>query len=89
MLGRLSMTIEQCKDTLLTYAKSIFRRSCRQLYFRFIGLIISKYSGKSVVRATKIVVGSFDPSPDGQKWKRNMFAAPAGRCGWYGDISQE
>ena len=84
MLGRLNMTDEQSMETFRTYTESIFRRH-RWLYYP----ARSKYSGKSLVRATKAVVGSFDPSPESQKWKRNMFAAPAERCRWYSNISQE
>ena len=88
MLGRLNMTDEQSTETFRTYTESIFRRH-RRLYDVFSGLTTPKYSGKSLVRATKIVVGSFDPSPESQKWKRNMFAAPAERCRWYSNIPQE
>lgn len=87
MLGRLNMSDEQCKETFRTYAESIFQRH-RRRYGVFGPLITSKYSEESIIQATKHVVGSFDPNPESQKWKRNMFAAPAERCRWYIDISK-
>ena len=90
MLSRLKMTAGQCKGTFLTYVESTFRRHRLSRYAVFVaGLTTSKYSKKSLVRATKTVVGSFDPSPESQKWERNMFAAETERCRWYSKISLE
>ena len=83
MLGRLKMTLEQCKEAFRTHAKSIFYRPQRLDY----SLTTSKYSENDLVQATKTVIESFDPTPESQKWKRNMFAATAERCGWYSNIS--
>ncbi|KAK0512034.1 hypothetical protein JMJ35_005162 [Cladonia borealis] len=85
MLGRLNMTEEQCKETFRTYTESIFRHHRGRRYAFSAGPITSKYSGESLVRATKDVIRSFDPTPESEKWKRNMFAAAATvercRCG--------
>lgn len=82
MLARLNMTDQQCIDTFQTYAENIFSQT---LLHRVFGVFPTgyKYSSKSMIRATNLVVGSFDPTPEGQKWKRNMFAAPNTRCRWY------
>lgn len=81
MLARLNMTDQQCIDTFQIHAESIFLRS-RLLYGIFGRLFTTKYSSKSIVRATELVVRSFNPLLNDQKWKRNMFAAPNARCKW-------
>ena len=81
MLARLNMTDQQCMDTFQSHAESIFNHR-QSLYKIFGALFTTRYSAKSILRATKLVVGEFDPLPEGQKWKRNMFAAPAARCRW-------
>lgn len=78
MLGRLNMTDGQCMETFRTFARSIFRRHQRS--YNIIGGLTPKYSDKSLMRATKLVIGSFDPNPESEKWKRNIFAAPGERC---------
>lgn len=81
MLARLNMTDQQCMETFQTHAENIFLR--RQPLPGIIARpFTTKYSSKSIVRATKLVVGSFDPLSKDQKWKRNMFAAPNARCKW-------
>ena len=82
MLARLNMTDQQCIDTFQTHAENIFL-SQKPLYRVFGALFTTKYSSKSITRATKLVVRNFDPTPEGQKWKRNMFAAPNTRCRWF------
>lgn len=82
MLARLNMTDQQCIDTFQTHAENIFL-SQRPLYRVFGPLFTTKYRSKSIIRATNLAVGYFDPTPEGQKWKRNMFAAPNTRCRWY------
>lgn len=81
MLARLNMTDQECMDMFQTHTESIFLH--RQPLNRIFGpLCTTKYNSKSVERATKLVVGSFNPFSEGQKWKRNMFAAPSARCRW-------
>lgn len=79
MLGRSKMTEEQCKETFQTYSKSIFRRHQRS-YNALRGLYSEMCSEKGLIRATRLVVGAFDPNPESQKWKRNIFAAPGESC---------
>ena len=81
MLARLKMTERQSADAFSTYAENIFRHhSSPRNALRAFGT--SKYSSVRLLRAVKLVIGSFDPSPKSQKWKRNMFAAPAEHCRW-------
>lgn len=81
MLARLNMTDQQCLDVFQAHAENMFLR--RQPLYRIFGpLYTTKYSSKSITKATKLVVGEFDPTLGGQKWKRNMFAAPNARCRW-------
>lgn len=82
MLARLNMTDQQCIDMFQIHAENIFL-SKKPLYRVFGAFFTPKYSSKSIMRATKLVVGHFDPTSEGQKWKRNMFAAPNTRCRWY------
>lgn len=81
MLARLNMTDQQCMDTFQIYAESIFLhpQSLNRIFGPF---YTTKYSSKNVIRATKLVVGSFNPLSKDQQWKRNMFAAPNARCRW-------
>lgn len=88
MLGRLNMKDEQCKEIFRTYTESIFRRP-RRLYYAFGGLTTSKYSGKSLIRATGDVIESLDSSPESLHWGRNMFAAGPELCQWYSNIPWE
>ena len=82
MLARLNMTDQQCIDTFQTQAENIFL--LQKPLFKVFGVpFTTKYSSKSIIRATKVVVGHYDPTPEGQKWKRTRFAAPNTRCRWY------
>lgn len=85
MLARLKMTDQQCIDTFQTHAERLFlyRQPLYKIFGAIGAIFTTKYSSKSIIRATKLVVGNFDPTPEGQKWKRNMFAAPNARCRWY------
>lgn len=73
MLGRLKMSESGCLENFQKYCGEIFSHP------RILP-IGPKYSEKSLLRATCIIVGAFDPSPEGKKWKRNMFASPGDRC---------
>ena len=90
MLGRMKMGEEQCKAAFRTYTESIFRHQGLSRYaVSVLGLTTSRYRETGLVRATRTLIRSFDPTPENQKWKRNKFAAPAERCRWYSNVSQE
>ena len=70
-------------ETFQKYANEVFSHS--QWQFKTSGgLIGPKYSEKHLIRATRLVVGDFDPSPESLKWKRSVFASPGDNCKTYG-----
>jgi patatin-like phospholipase/acyl hydrolase len=79
MLGRLKMSEDQCLETFQKYADEVFSHPRWQYRLSF-GLIAPKYSDKRLIRATKFVIGDFDSSPVGDRWKRNTFASPNDSC---------
>jgi hypothetical protein len=79
MLGRLEMTIEECIERFCTHLDAIFNHA--RLSARLTGrLLASKYNADKITQATRRLVGDLDPTPDYEKWKRNVFGAPHGRC---------
>ena len=78
MLARLKMNLTECMDKFKHYTQAIFGHRSLMSFFR-----VWKYSEKALIRATKMVVGSFDPGTEAQKWKRDLFAAQGERCKWY------
>ncbi|KAI0809419.1 hypothetical protein GGR55DRAFT_679769 [Xylaria sp. FL0064] len=79
MLGRLKMPEKESMETFQNYCGMIFGRSFR--IFRLLGgVVLPLYSDRLLIKATKLVVGEFDPSPEAKKWRRNMFSAPGEHC---------
>ena len=85
MLGRLEMTIEDCIERFCVYADDIFTSSKRTQKLRHI-FLATKYDADRITQATKRLVGTFDPTPEDEKWKRNVFATRHGRCKTYVSI---
>lgn len=66
MLARLNMTDQECMDAFQTHAESIFLH--RQLLYKIFGpLRTTKYSSKSIIRETKLVVEKYEPDSCGPK----------------------
>ena len=83
MLGHLNMTEEQCKQAFRTYTESMFDHQRLGIHSVIVfGWYVSKYREDYLVRTTKTLLRSFDPTLESKKWKRNRFAAPAARCRW-------
>ncbi|KAI1354102.1 acyl transferase/acyl hydrolase/lysophospholipase [Xylaria sp. FL0043] len=79
MLGRLKMPEKESMETFQNYCGMIFGRSFR--VSRLLGgIVLPLYSDRLLIKATKLVVGEFDPSPEAKKWRRNMFSAPGEHC---------
>ena len=79
MLGRLEMTVEECIEKFCAYADTIFDRSKRRI--RLLGHFSApKYDANHITQATRRLVGHFDPTPEDEKWKRNVFESRYGRC---------
>jgi hypothetical protein len=79
MLGRLEMTVEESIKGFRAYADTIFghpRPSSRL----FRGLLASKYSERRLIKATRLIVGEFDPTAKDEKWRRNTFGVGSGLC---------
>lgn len=72
------MEIDDCIAEYLRYTKAVFRRPRRLTSMS--GLLRSKYSQEDVIKATRRVVGDFDPAPEKEKWRRNIFACPGIPC---------
>lgn len=77
MLGRLRMTVDDCLARFRTYSDLIF--SHPSVRWRLVKLP-PKYSDKYLNKAVSAVVGDFDPSEAGYRWKRNLFAFEGDRC---------
>ncbi|KAI1275714.1 acyl transferase/acyl hydrolase/lysophospholipase [Xylaria sp. FL0933] len=80
MLGRLKMPEKECMETFQNYCGMIFGRSFRISRLLSGIVFLPLYSDRLLIKATKLVVGEFDPSPEAKKWRRNMFSAPGERC---------
>ena len=76
MPGRLEMTLEDCIQRFSAYANAVFShpRLGSRLAFT------SKYSEKTLIEATRLIVGEFDLTPDSERWRRNIFGVPGGQC---------
>ena len=72
------MTIDDCIAEYLQAAKAIFGRPRRFTSMR--GLWRSKYYVEDMIKATRRIVGDFDPAPEKEKWRRNVFACPGISC---------
>ncbi|KAF2968931.1 hypothetical protein GQX73_g4649 [Xylaria multiplex] len=79
MLGRLKMLERECMETFETYCGTIFNRPYL-IPWLFGGVVLPQYSGNRLIKATKLVVGEFDRSPEAKKWRRNMFSSPGEHC---------
>jgi vacuolar-type H+-ATPase subunit B/Vma2 len=79
MLGRMEMTVDESIRRFREYSAEIFR-SPRLSGRIFSGLLRPRYRPENIVRATKLIVGDFDPTLPEDKWKRNSFAAPNAKC---------
>ncbi|KAI0535950.1 kinase-like domain-containing protein [Xylaria digitata] len=79
MLGRLKMLEKECMETFETYCGMIFSRP-RPISWLLGGAVFPQYSGKRLMKATKLVVGEFDRSPEAKKWRRNLFSSPGEHC---------
>jgi len=76
MLGRLEMTLDECINNFSAYADMVFSHPRLGSWLAF----TSKYSEKRLIRATRLIVGEFDPTPNSEKWRRNLFSVPGGQC---------
>ena len=83
MLGRLQMTVEECIERFLAYSDEIFAHP--RLSAKLLGpFSASKFDEEKIQQATRRLVNDFDPTPDHEKWKRNVFGTPDIRCKTYG-----
>lgn len=73
------MTEDQSQDAFGEYADDLLSHPNPLTWLGF-GLARAKYSGKRLNGAIRNVVGNFDPSKEGLKWRRNMFSSPMERC---------
>lgn len=72
------MDIDDCIAEYLRYTKSVFRHSRRLT--SMLGLLRSKYSQEDFIKATRRTLGDYDPAPEKEKWRRNIFACPGIQC---------
>lgn len=79
MLGRLEMTVEECIERFCAYSDAVFVRSSLRNIRRW-PFSAAKYDGDTITQATRRLVRHFDPTPDHEKWKRNVFGTPHSRC---------
>ncbi|KAI1293340.1 acyl transferase/acyl hydrolase/lysophospholipase [Xylaria venustula] len=79
MLGRLKMSERECMKPFEKYCGMIFGRALRPSWLPS-RVVFPRYSHRRLVKATKLVVGEFDPSPEAKKWRRNMFSSPGEHC---------
>lgn len=87
MLGRLKMSLGDCKQKFMEYADEIFSHQKKRHKFSLGLLPVNKYHGRTLMRATEFVVGKFDPDPQAEVWKRDIFAAPEDPCKTYVELN--
>jgi hypothetical protein len=78
MLGRLEMSVAQCKENFVRNADELFNHPRSLLRF-MPSQFYSKYDDKRIVRATQLLLDKFDPVSKASKadrWRRTIFASP-------------
>ncbi|KAF1966045.1 hypothetical protein BU23DRAFT_334294, partial [Bimuria novae-zelandiae CBS 107.79] len=74
MLGRLEMTVIQCKENFTRYADELFGH--RRSLLGFVPTLSQpRYSEKRLIRATRLLLDKFDPSSEDNRWRRTIFAS--------------
>ena len=77
------MTVEECIERFLAASDDIFAHP--RLSARLLGSFsASRFDGERIQQATRRLVANFDPTPDDEKWKRNVFGTSESHCKTYG-----
>lgn len=75
MLGRLEMTVAQCKKNFVRYADELFGDGPSLLHL-VPSLSYPRYSEKRIIEATRLLLDEFDPVSKADRWRRTIFASP-------------
>ncbi len=83
LLGRLQMTVDECIERFQLYAEAIFAnedgisRMLHPLELPFRGV---KSREKGLEEALHKAVLEFDPSSDGEEWRKDLFFLSGDSC---------
>ena len=79
MLGRLSMTVDECLETYRKQLDNVFGHPQRRL--RTLGGFLSpKYKSDQLLRTIRLVARGHTEDGDAERWKQSLFASRNTKC---------